>query len=452
MGCCRLLNFAYPWLALRRHIKSDLSIEQFPPPQASENCEARASSIFQKLKPGGPSARRLLMAEYRWELVWSCLLVILDFLVKLANSLLMGHVIRLLTSDDENANANVLIGAFFGLLLLGIYTKLWVFHYCSELGARMRFTLTYLVYFKTMRVSSCSLLEYGLGRVMNLVSNDLNDLDNGLVWVVQLCMLPINLTVATYALWHSFHYYAVLGVAVLILSLKLQNVISQTVKEPIREKNKISDRRIYYCKELVRNIRTIKMYVWEEPLLGIISDLRRKETEFNFNIMLSQGISKMLSYFSLMISVLSMVLAKVLFHMTETQLDRESIYASIGIFGVIRNTNFNGGLNYITSINITLDRADSFLHLDEIRERRPQRLEYKTKLSSEVELESIVLAAKLKLQNNLEHRTADLLYVFKKDDKMVKKLGQLSLTQERRVFVYGLSGSGKTSFVEGFLN
>jgi hypothetical protein len=88
--------------------------------------------------------------------------------------------------------------------------------------------------------------------------------------------------------------------------------------------------------------------------------------------MLSQGISKMLSYFSLMISVLSMVLAKVIFHTTD--LDQDSIYASIGIFSVIRNTNFNGGLNYITSINIILDRVDSFLQIDDIRERRRERV------------------------------------------------------------------------------
>jgi hypothetical protein len=155
-------------------------------------------------------------------------------MVKLANSLLMGRVIRLLTSDNDNDNTNLWIGLFFGLLLLGIYTKLWVFHYCSELGAKIRFTLTYLVYFKTMKVSSTNLLEFGLGRVMNLVSNDFNDLDNGLVWVLQLCVLPINLTVATCALWWSFKFYSLIGVTVLILSLKLQNVISQTVKEPIR--------------------------------------------------------------------------------------------------------------------------------------------------------------------------------------------------------------------------
>lgn len=96
------------------------------------------------------------------------------------------------------------MGVFFGLLLLGIYLKLWVFHYCVELGAKFRFTITHLIYMKAMRLSNTNLHDYGLGRLMNLVSNDLNDMDNGMVWIVQLFMLPINLSVATYALWRSF--------------------------------------------------------------------------------------------------------------------------------------------------------------------------------------------------------------------------------------------------------
>jgi ABC-type multidrug transport system fused ATPase/permease subunit len=140
----------------------------------------------------------------------------------------------------------------------------------------MRFALTQLIYLKTMKLSNTSLHEFGLGRLMNMVSNDFNDMDNGLVWIIQLCMLPINLSVATYALWRSFAEYSIVGLLVLVLSLKLQDMINKTVKEPIKEKNKISDKRIFYCKELVKHIKTVKMYVWESELLQIIGDLRKK--------------------------------------------------------------------------------------------------------------------------------------------------------------------------------
>lgn len=301
-----------------------------------------------------------------------------------------------------------------------------------------------------MRLSNTDLHEYGMGRLMNLVSNDLNDLDNGMVWVVQLFMLPVNLSVATYALWRSFAEYSIVGLLVLVLSLKLQDAINKTVKEPIKEKNKVSDRRIFYCKELVKHIKSVKMYVWEQELLSIISDLRRKETELNFNIMLSQGISKMLSYVSVMLSVLSMVLTKVIFQ--PSLLQRDEIYASIGVFGVIRSTNFNGGLNYFTSLSIVLERVDAFLQLEDIRKRSTERIVYATKVPPEVELEAIVLSAKLKVTQKAEHKTSDSVYIFRKGDGTVRKIGQLNLQEQRRIFVYGTSGAGKTSFIEAFLN
>ena len=66
--------------------------------------------------------------------------------------------------------------------------------------------------------------------------------------------------------------------------------------------------------------------------------------------MLSQDISKMLSSASIMLSVLTMALTKVSFQISLLQSDE--IYASIGVFGIIRGANFNGGLNYFTNLSI----------------------------------------------------------------------------------------------------
>lgn len=84
--------------------------------------------------------------------------------------------------------------------------------------------------------------------------------------------------------------------------------------------------------------------------------------------MLNQGISKLLSYSSIMITILAMVISKLM--LEDTFLNKESIYAAIGILGVIRNTNFNGGLNYLTTIRIITDRVESFLKLKVLPHRK----------------------------------------------------------------------------------
>ena len=92
----------------------------------------------------------------------------------------MGTIIRYLTTDKEHLKEGysheVVFGTFFLLLLVGIYPKLWVFQWCNLFGAKLRFTITHLVHMKASMVSSYELQQYGLGKLMNLVSNDLNDL------------------------------------------------------------------------------------------------------------------------------------------------------------------------------------------------------------------------------------------------------------------------------------
>lgn len=85
-------------------------------------------------------------------------LVILDFVIKIFNSILMGTIIRFLTSDKEELKEDyshqVVFGVFFTLLFIGIYPKIWVFQYGNSLGAKLRFTITHLVHMKVSMVSN----------------------------------------------------------------------------------------------------------------------------------------------------------------------------------------------------------------------------------------------------------------------------------------------------------
>ena len=65
-------------------------------------------------------------------------LVLLDFIIKICNSILMGTIIKYLTTNKADLKADLshelVFGSFFLLLLVGIYPKLWVFQKCNNLG------------------------------------------------------------------------------------------------------------------------------------------------------------------------------------------------------------------------------------------------------------------------------------------------------------------------------
>lgn len=178
------------------------------------------------------------VSEYKWEVFVSFFLVLLDFVNKILNSILMGTIIRYLTTDkqhlQEDYSHELVFGAFFSLLFVGIYTKLWVFQYCNSLGAKLRFTITHLLHMKVSLVSNYDLQRYGAGKLMNIISNDLNDLESGLIWVIQLFALPVTLSIGTLALWRAFGWYSICGIIVLGASLKIQDSITQSVKAPLQ--------------------------------------------------------------------------------------------------------------------------------------------------------------------------------------------------------------------------
>ena len=47
-------------------------------------------------------------------------------------------------------------------------------------------------------------------------------------------MLPITLSIGTYALWNAFGWFSIGGILVLILSLKIQDSITKSVKAPLQ--------------------------------------------------------------------------------------------------------------------------------------------------------------------------------------------------------------------------
>lgn len=68
-------------------------------------------------------------------------------------------------------------------------------------------TLVTLVYFKLTELSSFSIKAANMGKILNLMSGDINALDFLLVIIFQTLVVPINLTFASIILWVYFDKY-----------------------------------------------------------------------------------------------------------------------------------------------------------------------------------------------------------------------------------------------------
>lgn len=78
-----------------------------------------------------------------------------------------------------------------------------------------------------MRLSNTSLGETSVGRVVNLLSNDVNRFDRALFFLHFLWIAPLQTIVVTVLLWQELGVSSIFGVATLIMFIPLQGIVKQ---------------------------------------------------------------------------------------------------------------------------------------------------------------------------------------------------------------------------------
>jgi len=78
-----------------------------------------------------------------------------------------------------------------------------------------------------MRLSNESLGETSGGRIVNLLSNDVQRFDGALFFLHFLWICPLETIIITYLLWQEIGVSSIFGVAILITFIPLQGFVKQ---------------------------------------------------------------------------------------------------------------------------------------------------------------------------------------------------------------------------------
>lgn len=77
--------------------------------------------------------------------------------------------------------------------------------------------------FQTLRLSQAALGKTTVGQAVNLMANDVNRFDAGIVYMHFLWIGPITTVIVTYFLWLEVGAAALVGVAALLASVPIQS-------------------------------------------------------------------------------------------------------------------------------------------------------------------------------------------------------------------------------------
>uniref|UniRef100_A0A1A9X2R7 Multidrug resistance-associated protein lethal(2)03659 n=1 Tax=Glossina brevipalpis TaxID=37001 RepID=A0A1A9X2R7_9MUSC len=146
------------------------------------------------------------------------------------------------------------------------------------LGARMRIACCSLIYRKTITMSMRSAGQTPAGYLINLLSNDVNRLDYGFIFVHWIWIMPLQALLICYLISRRIGLAAVVGVVGLLLkTIPVQTGLSKLASKLRMKIAERTDARVGIMNELVQGIQVIKMYAWEKPFQTVVKEARRRE-------------------------------------------------------------------------------------------------------------------------------------------------------------------------------
>ncbi|KAI0731222.1 metal resistance protein YCF1 [Earliella scabrosa] len=150
------------------------------------------------------------------------------------------------------------------------------FQHCFETGMRVRSGLITAIYQKALVLSNDG-RSSASGDIVNLMSVDAARLQDLCTYGLISISGPFQIMLAFISLYNIMGWPAFVGVAVMIVSIPLNTLIARFLKKLQEKQMKNRDKRTRLMSDLLANIRSIKLYAWENAFIRWISNVRNDE-------------------------------------------------------------------------------------------------------------------------------------------------------------------------------
>ncbi|XP_041833390.1 ATP-binding cassette sub-family C member 9 isoform X2 [Melanotaenia boesemani] len=182
-------------------------------------------------------------------------------------------------STELLQNSSVLAVLLFLALVLQ-RTFLQASYYVTiETGINLRGALLAMIYNKILRLSTSnmSMGEMTLGQINNLVAIETNQL----MWFLFLCpnlwAMPVQIVMGVILLHYLLGYSALVGASVIVLLAPVQYLIATKLADTQKNTLEHSTDRLKQTTEILKGIKVLKLYAWENIFCDSVEETRGKE-------------------------------------------------------------------------------------------------------------------------------------------------------------------------------
>lgn len=295
MESCHFLSWAtVSWVSPLLRLGSKQALElhdvyELPDHMTSAPLGAKFSTAFGKVR-GKRRVLRALFLSFGGRWFKGLLFIPFHTGCQIFMPLALKALIRFMTSEQRYLQ-DPFLGIESGWALAGIVSACSLgtligmnsmFLNVCFFGVTCRTALMEALYRKVLRLSETSLQQSSLGQIMTLVSADLERVFMGCQMSLMLVTSPILLIACMVLLFLEVGIIPTLsGFSIAAIVLPLNVFVARMTGTRKRRMLELTDARCRFMTDILRGIRLVKLYSWEDSVVKHVQDLRNKETHEN---------------------------------------------------------------------------------------------------------------------------------------------------------------------------
>ncbi|XP_010467156.1 PREDICTED: ABC transporter C family member 13 isoform X2 [Camelina sativa] len=304
----------------------------------------------------------------------------------------------------------------------------------SKLKLKLRSSIMSVIYRKCLLVNTANRSGFSEGEIQTFMSVDADRIVNLCNSLHDMWSLPLQIGIALYFLYTQVNFAFLSGLAVTILLIPVNKWISVLIASATEKMMKLKDERIRKTGELLTNIRTLKMYGWDNWFANWLKETRATEVT---HLATRKDLDAWCVFFWATTPTLYSLSTFGLYALMGHQLDAATVFTCLALFNSLISplNSFPWVINGLIDAFISTRRVSKFLCCFEHR----KVFSIDSGLTSE-DLSVFVEDASCTWSSNVED-----------DYNLTIKHVSLRVPKGSFVAVIGEVGSGKTSLLNSLL-
>ncbi|XP_048588406.1 multidrug resistance-associated protein 1 [Nematostella vectensis] len=238
-------------------------------------------------------------------------------------------------------------------------------HQSFMTGMKTGTALMGIVYTKAMSLSSSSRKQSTVGEIVNLMAIDSQRVVTLINTINQVWSAPMQIVTAIYFLYVLMGASILVGVAVLLLLVPLNILVTRISRRLQVKQLKFKDDRVKLISEVLSGIKVLKLYAWEEAFMERIMGIRKSEIHHLTN---SLYLNASVSFTFICAPFLVSLATFTVYVLTGNELTATKAFVAISLFNILRFplAVFPRNIVNLIQAQVSFSRLTEFLNMEEV--------------------------------------------------------------------------------------